>query len=281
MADLLQWCASCGKSQDELGEALLRCGRCKSTTYCSMSCQAAAWSAHKKTCTPSIPSFSGPPSSPASGRRTIHLLELEDYSWLGDRYDEFHAQIKASSDYSKSVKVGTAIDSVASNPNAVVLFEPSVRNMKKQVKHQVLNETLVAYVKAGGTVVFGCQCSNHVSPNNLEWYFDAIWGLPWKFGNYARFEFEPNPNVNRINEKAVPSRYNAKAVKLNNVDENAVVYWQAGESYSMAGLPTPSSQGNKSGPVVWQKYGEGYVVWLGDVNNEVETGELTRIMCGI
>lgn len=155
-------------------------------------------------------------------------------------------------------------------------------NQKKKIKYQTLNQTLVAYAKSGGVVVFGCQSSNHVTPPNLDWYFENVWSLPWRFGNYARFQFQPNPNASSINGMSVPSDYNAKSVQLNNVDESAVVYWQDGEMYSLTGmLPTPENQGRKSGPVVWQKYGEGWVGWTGDVNNEEETGQITRMMCGI
>ncbi len=162
----------------------------------------------------------------------------------------------------------------------------------KQTKHQALNNALVAYAKAGGTVIFGCQCSNHVTPPDLRWYFSTIWNLPWQMGSYARFDFKPSAAVGRINGKALPEEYNVKAVQLKDVDKDSVVYREQGESYSLTarlmqqGMLGPQPQESKvrsrnSGPVIWKKYADGWVGWLGDVNNEEGTRQITMMMCGL
>jgi hypothetical protein len=281
MAETSPSCSICAKPQHDLASPLLRCSRCKTTTYCSKACQTTGWPIHKTTCQPWIPVFSGPPTVPSDGRKRVLLFELEDYSWLGNMYDSFHASMAEACKYEKVTKLDAAMAGLESVPNAVILFEPAIMNQKKQIKYQAINATLRAYVKAGGSIVFGCQCSSHVIPSSLNQYFKEVWDLSWTMGNYARFRYAVNPAASRINGREVPSDYNCKAVQLAGVDEASVVYWQAGESFSMAGLPTPDDPGRTSGPVVWQKYGEGWVGWTGDVNNEEETRVITRMMCCI
>ena len=41
-------CATCGKA----GDALLKCGQCRSVLYCDVSCQRKGWKSHKESCVP-------------------------------------------------------------------------------------------------------------------------------------------------------------------------------------------------------------------------------------
>ncbi|KAJ6465915.1 hypothetical protein C8R47DRAFT_1326374 [Mycena vitilis] len=43
-------CTVCLKSEEDVGEELRKCGKCKGVRYCSKQCQAADWPRHKKHC---------------------------------------------------------------------------------------------------------------------------------------------------------------------------------------------------------------------------------------
>ncbi|KAI8475736.1 MAG: hypothetical protein J3K34DRAFT_480369, partial [Monoraphidium minutum] len=43
-------CMDCGKSSEELGRAMLRCGRCRCKAYCGPECQRAGFPQHKRHC---------------------------------------------------------------------------------------------------------------------------------------------------------------------------------------------------------------------------------------
>ncbi|KPI36591.1 uncharacterized protein AB675_4356 [Cyphellophora attinorum] len=265
-------CQVCAKSEAALdGSSLLQCGRCKNTKYCSKACQSTDWPTHKTNCTAaasSIHNFTqGPPDrSP----KKVLLLELEDYSWLGDMYTAFHTSMHQASDYQRipsESSPAAVVDAITTAPNAIILFEPSIMSAKKRFRADRINRTLVAYVKAGGTLIFGCQTSNHVSPPDLDRYLKDIWDLPWTMGNYQRIPFERK--LDSINGKELPRVCNAKAVQLNGVAPGDVVYCQ------------PEEYGPGGAPVVWHEYGSGRIGWVGDVNNEEESGIITRAMCGI
>ena len=45
-------CESCKRTKPMSGTRLLRCSRCKITTYCSADCQKSDWGSHKLNCKP-------------------------------------------------------------------------------------------------------------------------------------------------------------------------------------------------------------------------------------
>jgi hypothetical protein len=187
---------------------------------------------------------------PANGPRRVLVLEFEDYSWLGQMCNGFHARINKASQYKRITKLNSGIAEARARPNAVVLFEPSIIKQAKKVKMKPSTRHSFACVKSGGIVAILCQCSN-ARPSDADWYFESVWNLPWKFAKYARFESQPNPNATNIHRKNVPIKYNAKYIQRNNVGQNSVVYCQVGEMHGLTGiLPTPGNQGNTSGPVV-------------------------------
>ena len=270
MADGYPICDSCAKSELDFADGaapLLLCSRCKDARYCNRACQTRVWKEHKKTCVPFFEHNERKAS--AFARKRIVLITLEDYSWLDDMYDSFYAPIRARCDLLDVHRVNDAIADIASDPSAVILFEPSLMRKSAQAKYQALNNTLVAYVKAGGTVLFGCQCSNQVTRPDLEWYFSTVWGLPWQMGSYSRQDFTLNNASGIIQENTMPSTYNVNAVQLKGVEVKAALYGP-----QVFGPRIPAA-------VVWQEYSQGHVAWLGDVNNEEATRNIMMMMCGL
>ena len=60
-------------------------------------------------------------------------------------------------------------------------------------QHAALHTKVVEYARAGGTVIFCGQFSNMITPPNFDAFFASYWSLPWKFGNYHRSTYIPNP----------------------------------------------------------------------------------------
>ena len=271
MADVLApICDSCAKSELDFAEGtapLLLCSRCKTAKYCNRTCQVREWKEHRKTCIP--PCASPDRAVVTSSPKRILLIMQEDYSRLDDMYASFYKPIRARCDLLELHRINDAITHVASNPAAVILFEPSLMRWSARAKYQSLNNTLVAYVKAGGTLIFGCQCSSQVTPPDCNYYFGKVWALPWSLGDYCREDFPLSNASGIIDEKTMPRKYNVKAAQLKNVKEEAVIYGREGGGIY------------KSAAVVWQKYGDGHIAWLGDMNNEEDTRNIMMMMCGL
>lgn len=71
---------------------------------------------------------------PANGPRRVLVLEFEDYSWLGQMCNDFHARMSKASQYKRITKLNSGIAEARASPNAVVLFEPSIIKQAKKVK---------------------------------------------------------------------------------------------------------------------------------------------------
>ena len=206
-------------------------------------------------------------------------------------YASLYSMLRARSDFSEANNTGTAVEKIASRPDAIIFFESLIMQKKKKENHGALNNAVVEYAKSGGTVIFGCYCSSSVGPLDAKWYFPAVWNLPWETGDYARYNFKTNTAVPAVNGKDLPQGYNVKALQLTNVDAGSVVYVEDGGAQgllaqmSRAGMmdfdPHGPSPGANGGPVIWKEYGSGRLAWLRDVNNEGETRQIPMTMCGI
>ena len=222
--DTVPICDSCAKSELDFAEGaapLLLCSRCKRAKYCNRACQTRVWKEHKKTC---IPSFeSNDRKAAASPRKRIVLITLEDYSHLDFMYERFYTPIRARCDLLEIHRINDAISSIATDPAAVILFEPSLMRKSARAKYEALNNTLFAYVKAGGSLLFGCQCSSQLTPPDCRWYFSTVWDLPWQSSEYSREDFTLNNASGIIQERTMPKKYNVKALQLGGVDTMAVL----------------------------------------------------------
>jgi len=104
--------------------------------------------------------------------------------------------------------------------------------------------------------------------------------LEWKFANYHRTNYIPNPRRNtrlKQNEseddskRKLPDEYSLKAVIVSGANREDLVY-----------IPTPDSGYTlKESPVLFTSIGKGYLGYIGDVNGEEEEGKVILTMCNL
>ncbi|MCJ1459079.1 hypothetical protein MMC28_009456 [Mycoblastus sanguinarius] len=139
------------------------------------------------------------------------------------------------------------------------------------MKNQNIQIQLSKYAKAGGTVLLTCQFSNHISPPNFARMFRNM-QLPWGFGDYYRADFLLNPTFESIFGSqmfvTLKKSYSMKTVHLQNVPAEARIYLPKDKSYTQSMASSPSKTDTTQCPAVLQKHGEGFVGFIGDVNNE-------------
>ncbi|KAL8868943.1 MAG: hypothetical protein Q9174_004646 [Haloplaca sp. 1 TL-2023] len=77
-------CSSCHKTSSDLGSPLLRCAKCRSTYYCSKTCQTTDWKTHKRLCGKN--SLDGLPEKDVYTHLIdAYRLRIEDeYTFTGD-----------------------------------------------------------------------------------------------------------------------------------------------------------------------------------------------------
>lgn len=138
-------------------------------------------------------------------------------------------------------------------------------------KHKNIQIRLSEYARAGGTLILACLFSNFVSGPN----FDSMclnMELPWGWGDYHRTDFALNPAFAPVfgNEtfRTLDKSYSMKAVHLKNVPAAAKLYLPTNDSRVQSFVFPPDRVDTAQTPAVWQKHGQGFIAYIGDVNNE-------------
>jgi len=144
-------------------------------------------------------------------------------------------------------------------------------------------EKVIEYVRGGGTAVLATHFSSFVRPLDLDHWFRASWDLPWQSGDYHRTTVNLNSDcrVPRLNQAGLPEEYSQKAIFLKNVAKDAAVYLPSGNSRVDSAVFPADPVDCEQTPVVFAKIGEGWLGYVGDVNNESESQAVVLAMCGL
>lgn len=140
---------------------------------------------------------------------------------------------------------------------AIIVADGAVAD-NKQWK-EVL-EDLVQFTKRGGLVIFGCNFSSFVRPNSFNSMFQKTFELSWTTGDYCRRTYQISQDAKLLLESEwncslrLSKEYSMKAVSIRNVPKSQHLY--------------TSQENSSESPIIFTKYGGGFIGYIGDVNNE-------------
>ncbi|KAL8868016.1 MAG: hypothetical protein Q9174_005273 [Haloplaca sp. 1 TL-2023] len=150
-------------------------------------------------------------------------------------------------------------------------------------KYTALQVQLARYVQAGGTVVFCCLFSSFIRPPNA----DRLWhnfGLPWTSGDYHRSTFYLSQGTNLLfgNQRttACDKEYSMKAVHVKGATTDSKIYVPLKQSQVESAVFPPVAVDQSQSPAVWAKKGNGWLGYIGDVNDEDGSQRLLTVMLG-
>jgi hypothetical protein len=161
---------------------------------------------------------------------------------------------------------------IVTNP---IIFKPEYSNLSKG---------LVIYLRTAihkTAVIFAFDCCQYPTAyeNKLqerEYVFREHWGLPWKMGDYSsRKSFFVNPEVNGYLRKRwgcdiLPHKQEMRALTLKDAAFRDRIY-----------ITRCGGEGSDKSPVIFTKYYNGFVGWIGDVNWSNDSTEILLRMCGL
>ncbi|KAG6897875.1 hypothetical protein C0992_009673 [Termitomyces sp. T32_za158] len=128
---------------------------------------------------------------------------------------------------------------------------------------------LVAFTKAGGTVVLGGSFSAHVKFNQLGTFFQDSWGLPWQSGDYTGLEITVNKKHELAQLPLLPAAFTMKALFVSGVTPQTALYVPA---RAHAAKNPPQS------PVAFARVGNGRLGYIGDVGLQDEHSKIVLTM---
>ncbi|KAF8535384.1 hypothetical protein BDD12DRAFT_855523 [Trichophaea hybrida] len=163
---------------------------------------------------------------------------------------------------------------------AVLLTDAAVA---KGTKYENVCNLLSTYVQNGGIVIMCCIFSNFIGPDEFDNWLRQRWGLNWLFSDYHRTTFYLNPAGENLSHKpGLPNSYSMKAVSLKGVEERSKIYHPTGASNTQSLVFSSQPVKDLSqAAVAYQKVGNGWLGYVGDVNSEKESTAVVMAMCGL
>lgn len=148
-------------------------------------------------------------------------------------------------------------------------------------KYEGLHTQLAEYTRDGGAVICCCNFSSFCRPNDLNQFFSRF-GFQWKSGDYQRTTFALNIAFKHVFAASAFSELapscSMKALHLANVSSNDRIYGPTGTSRLESMVFPAESVDQSQSPAVLGRCSEGYLGYLGDVNNEECSQALLMVM---
>jgi hypothetical protein len=177
-----------------------------------------------------------------------------------------------------------AFEALATDLTAIIVGDAGITRRK----HRAVANALVAYTKSGVTVILGLFMSSFTTPSDFNRMMTNVWSLPWAFGSYSREDspFSAAASTDRVKGAQLPETINIKAVYLQNVAAEAKIYAR-GERVTprtmtqqlLEQYEETDSTGETA--VAFERVGEGYLGWIGDVNAEEELDAVYMALLGL
>jgi hypothetical protein len=216
-----------------------------------------------------------------SSKPTILLIEFNKESFQDEMSAHMLGALKSRASVIQSITPKDASSKITSLVPTTILITTADFAKKK---HAALHSKVVEYARAGGTVIICGQFCNMISPPDFDAFFLSTWGKAWKFGNYHRSTYSVNPQRHpRLRDQRFPEKYCVKAVHIKGTPVSDMVYVSTEDSVvqSLVFSASPQSPAHRpdQAPVIFTSFGNGYLGYIGDVNQENETSDVIIALC--
>lgn len=190
-----------------------------------------------------------------------HHYEDREFHGQYHKYMALRSRLEAKALVVQVLCNADAIDFMSSTfqlegVRAIILTDP---RMTKYPAIAPVIVKLVAWVRAGGTLIMDSLFNALVEPNNFEKFIRNAWGFDWTYADYSSHRCVPNPgHPAKYWEGPHTIRpYKMTAAYLNNVEMKDCVFVREDEEVN-----------DHAAAVIVAPVGAGQLGWIGDVNSE-------------
>lgn len=150
---------------------------------------------------------------------------------------------------------------IAHPPDGILVTDPGLA----QPGSKKLLDRVVAYARAGGTVVMSYYFSSHLRMDVMRDFWKA-WDLPWEPASFLRACFVLNKSTSTLrgNVAALHELYRQKALSLMNVEREHSWYLPTDNAVTES-IAFPPEYQNET-VVAFAPVGQGHVGYTGDVD---------------
>lgn len=221
----------------------------------------------------------------SSSKPEIFLLSLYCASWFDDQYSNLLSRLSEKGTIKRAKEVSGVLRYLNTNEPDVIIITDQGVNTKNG---EAVKEKLLSYIRDGGIAIFGLHFTAF-HPEGLDMRaFDKFWktwfNLPWKSGNYQRGEFQFNPACKLgpfVPTGPFPAPYYMKPQFMKGARSWEKIYVPVPGDAKGSHVFPPDYVEDTEAAVVGAQIGDGFVVYIGDVNDEPGTQELFMTLCGL
>lgn len=161
-------------------------------------------------------------------------------------------------------------------PTAIIVFDPDII----KYAHSTVLQYVMSYVRGGGIAIFTGTFTTSLQPDDLSHFFRWYWGLPWEKGDVHRTTVHLNRRVEAVPHSGLPPAYSLEGVFLKNVTVDMALYLPSENSHTEWGpfLLEPVADLTQT-PAAFALIENGYLGYVGDVEQEVESDAVILAMC--
>ena len=214
-------------------------------------------------------------------RPEIFLLSLAFQGFLDETYSSLFDGLVESAQLKRAKSLSGAMRYLADNNPKVILVTDE--GLTKRKNKPVL-EKVQSYLATGGLVIIGLHFPNFTAMDVFDNFFQEHFGLPWEHGNYHRSTFRFNPSCtlpSAIMKNSFPSAYSMKVLHVKNARSEEKIFVPVSgavtQSYVIPSEPVDQTQA----AVVGAKVGNGFLIYVGDVNGEQGSDKVILNLCGL
>lgn len=168
-------------------------------------------------------------------------------------------------------------------PRAVIIANEEI----VEGKHKAVLDIIKVYIHQGGLVLIGLHVPNFVEWPALGEFFEKEFGLPWKAGNFTISAADINrtsPLPPIVKGDLLPTSYSAKALHILHArpyEKILIPKYEYDHFEERVPMEPAVYLDQVQAIAVGTRVGEGYLMYLGDVNPGKEFDQMILSLCGV
>lgn len=207
----------------------------------------------------------------------VLFVSLETHPSFDEMYAGLIDKISNVASIKRAQKAQPAIRQLNNKPWAVLITDAAIAFPENAPVY----DAILSYVRQGGTAVIMGHFSTFIPLNEMRPFF-AKAGLDWDCSAYTRETHSVNPRAVGPLQHSLPQTYLQKALHLKNVQNQAAWYLQKqyeDEDSQVEPSAFAPITNLTDTPAAYEKVGNGWYGYLGDVNSGKECELVVMAMC--
>ncbi|KUJ09771.1 uncharacterized protein LY89DRAFT_597549, partial [Mollisia scopiformis] len=210
----------------------------------------------------------------------IFLLSLAYWEPYDEIYTSLIDQLSNHAEIKRAKSANSAITFLENeNPRAVIVTDQDLHDNKN--KH--VFDKVVSWARGGGTVIVGLSFCGFTIPTEFKNFFSSF-GLPWTRGDYHRtnFQFNPSLTLPPVMQSSLSAPYSMKVLHVDKArpEEKLYIPVDGARIQSSVFAADPVNDPTQAA-VAGAKIGQGDLLYIGGVNGEEGSHEITMRFCGL